>query len=149
METTTTLFIVLFIWLLGLSGFLFWFTWVLRGLLKDSKNKDFIKAFKKIEDIQIENSKEIESLGKKHGMLVDNALDHVQSIGLVKYNPFSETGGDHSFSLALLDGKKNGIIITSLHTRESTRVYIKDVKNCKTSIELSTQESKALKKAIK
>lgn len=149
METSTILFIVLFLWLLGLSGFLFWFTWVLRGLLKDSKDKDFIKSFKKIEDIQTGNSKEIKNLQKNHKFLIEEVLGHVQKIGLVKYNPFSETGGDHSFSLALLDGKKNGIIITSLHTRESTRVYIKDVKAGKSSIELSGDEKKALKKAIK
>jgi len=148
METSTILFIVLFLWLLGLSGFLFWFTWVLRGLLKGGKDKDFIKSFKNIEDIQTGNSKEIKNLQKNHKFLREEVLGHVQKVGLVKYNPFSETGGDHSFSLALLDGKKSGIIITSLHTRESTRVYIKDVKTGKSSIELSTEEKKALKKAI-
>lgn len=149
METSTILFIVLFIWLVGLSGFLFWFTWVLRKLLKDSKNSDFIKTFKNIEDIQIDNTREITNLQRNHKFLTDEVLSHVQKVGLVKYNPFSETGGDHSFSLALLDGKKNGIIITSLHTRESTRVYIKDLKAGKSSIELSSDEKRALKKATK
>jgi hypothetical protein len=67
---------------------------------------------------------------------------------LVKYNPFNESGGDHSFSLALLDGNKNGIIITSLHTRERTRLYIKDVVLGKTKITLSKEEQKALQLSI-
>jgi hypothetical protein len=51
--------------------------------------------------------------------------------------------------LVLLDGNKNGIIITSLHTRERTRLYLKDVVEGSSKIELSKDESKALNLAIK
>lgn len=149
MDTSTTLFIVLFLWLTGLTGFLLWLTWILKGLLKDSKEKDFLKSFKKINDTQVSNSKEIKELKKELGLLGDEVLSHVQKVGLVKFNPYNETGGDHSFSLSLLDGRENGIIITSLHSRESTRVYIKDVNIGKSKIELSSEEKEALEKAIK
>ena len=81
--------------------------------------------------------------------LKDESKLHIQKVGLVKFNPFNETGGDHSFSLALLDGNKNGIIITSLHTRERTRFYLKEVKSGKSLIELSEDEAKALKESVK
>lgn len=149
METSTILFIVLSLWLTGLTGFLLWLVWILRSLLKDSREKDFIKTFKKIEEIQKSNSKEIDNLQKGLNLINEEILEHIQKVGLVKFNPFNETGGDHSFSLALLDGKKNGIIITSLHTRESTRMYIKDVKRGKSSIELSSEEKKAIDRAYK
>ena len=68
---------------------------------------------------------------------------------LVRYNPFGEVGGDQSFILCLLDKTNSGVIITSLHTRDSTRVYAKAIKNgsCDTQT-LSKEETKALIKTI-
>lgn len=74
---------------------------------------------------------------------------NVQKIGLVRFNPFNETGGDHSFSLALLDGNGNGFVMTGLHTRERTRLYIKPIRNLKSEYELSQEEQKAIKEALR
>lgn len=64
---------------------------------------------------------------------------------LVRFNPFSDTGGDHSFILTLLDDQKNGIILTSLHGRGVTRFYAKSVSGGQADQELSEEEKKALK----
>ena len=68
---------------------------------------------------------------------------------LVRFNPFNDVGGDQSFILCLLDKTNSGVIITSLHTRDSTRVYAKAIKNgsCDTQT-LSKEETKALIKTI-
>jgi len=68
-------------------------------------------------------------------------------VSLVRFNPFSEMGGDHSFSLALLDAHLTGFIVTGLHTRERTRVYIKKIDGGKCKQDLSKEEREALKKA--
>ncbi|HEX5241131.1 MAG TPA: DUF4446 family protein, partial [Candidatus Limnocylindrales bacterium] len=52
------------------------------------------------------------------------ALGHV---GLVRYNPFEDTGGQLSFALAILDGAGNGFVVNSLHARQGTRVYAKAI----------------------
>lgn len=52
---------------------------------------------------------------------------HLQNLTLKRFNPFGDTGGDQSFILALLDGNKDGVVITSLHSRENTRFYVKSV----------------------
>ncbi len=67
---------------------------------------------------------------------------------MTKFNPFNESGGDHSFSLALLDGEKNGIIITSLHTRERTRMYVKEIFGGKSKSELSSEELESLRQCL-
>lgn len=87
-------------------------------------------------------------VNKRLNFLEDEGKSHTQKISLVRFNPFKELGGDHSFSLALLDGNNHGVIITSLHTRDRTRVYMKDVKAGKSQIELSANEEKALEGAI-
>lgn len=56
---------------------------------------------------------------------------YIQKIGLVRYNPFSDTGGDQSFILSILDGKNDGVVLTSMHTRGITRWYAKNVREGK------------------
>ena len=53
---------------------------------------------------------------------------HLQKIGFIRYNPFKSTGGDQSFILSLLDDYNNGVVITSFHSRETTRIYAKKIK---------------------
>jgi len=57
----------------------------------------------------------------------EEAKSHLQNLTLKRFNPFGDTGGDQSFILALLDGNKDGVVITSLHSRENTRFYVKSV----------------------
>ncbi len=73
---------------------------------------------------------------------------HTQRLGVVRFNPFSDTGGSQSFSLALLDAQENGIVITSLYARTGNRWYIKEVvKGRGKELELSKEEQSAIKKA--
>ncbi|EKE04846.1 MAG: hypothetical protein ACD_19C00429G0006 [uncultured bacterium] len=125
--------IAIVISIVSLSLFI-WIYFVFKDLIKISKDKEFSNNTKEIKNIwtEILNIKDVSRL-------------NIQRVGLVKFNPFDETGGDHSFSLALLDGNKNGIIITSLHTRERTRLYLKEVFSGKVNIKLSKEEQKALK----
>lgn len=69
-------------------------------------------------------------------------------LGLVKFNPFSDTGGDQSFVLSLLDSQKNGILLTSLHSRGITRIYAKNIILGKADQELSVEEKQALQQSL-
>jgi hypothetical protein len=72
----------------------------------------------------------------------------VQRIGLVRFNPFEDTGGNQSFALALLDMNGDGLIVSSLHARTLTRVYGKAVVGGKSEAALSDEESAALRQAL-
>lgn len=68
---------------------------------------------------------------------------------LIRYNPFDDLGGDQSFILCLLDNTNSGVIITSLHNRDFTRVYAKAIHNGDTDGQkLSKEEIKVLLKTI-
>ena len=70
---------------------------------------------------------------------------HIQKIGLLRFNPFKDTGGDQSFILTLVDAHDTGVIITALYSRSGTRWYTKRlVKGKSTEHELSEEEKKAL-----
>ena len=60
-----------------------------------------------------------------------NDNKYVQSAKLMRFNPFNEVGGDQSFVIALLDGRKNGIVLSSLYSRDKTRWFAKKVKEGK------------------
>jgi hypothetical protein len=81
-------------------------------------------------------------------VLEKEGLSHIQNVGMVRFNPFNETGGDNSFTICLMDGNSNGIILTGLHTREKTRMYAKKIEQGKSKYELSKEEKKAIEAAI-
>lgn len=73
---------------------------------------------------------------------------HYQKLGIVRFNPFSDTGGSQSFSLAILDGQNNGIVMTSLHARSGNRWYVKEIVQGKgINVELSKEEQAAIRTA--
>jgi uncharacterized protein DUF4446 len=71
-----------------------------------------------------------------------------QRVGLVRYNPFEETGGNQSFALALLDGTGDGWVLSSLHARSGTRVYAKAIRAGRADAGLSDEETAALGQAM-
>lgn len=71
----------------------------------------------------------------------------IQKVGIVRFNPFSEIGGNQSFSIVLLDGNNNGFVITGLYTREGNRVYAKPIKDGRSEYLLSKEEKEAIKQA--
>ena len=96
---------------------------------------------KKLEESYENISKELEELK-------ENSKKNLQRIGMVRYNPFPEVGGDQSFSIAVLDGNNNGFIITSHYLRESSRVYAKPVEQGKSKYQLSKEEENAINRAV-
>jgi hypothetical protein len=72
-----------------------------------------------------------------------------QKISIVRFNPFGDTGGDQSFSLAVLDAQDSGYVLTSIHGRQGTRVYVKPVDFGKSKYTLSAEEQQSLNQAVK
>ncbi len=108
---------------------------------KEPENlKEILEYFKNLEKSFEKLSEELEKLKKESAF-------NIQKVGLVRFNPFSEVGGDQSFSIALLDGDDSGIVITSLYSREGNRVYGKPIKNGQSEYLLSDEEKQAIEKA--
>lgn len=92
--------------------------------------------------------KDIDNLKLYCDKIEKDGLLHIQKIGLVRFNPFKDTGGDQSFILSLVDGNDTGVIISGLYARSGTRWYAKRVVKGKSAEhELSDEEKKALKEA--
>ncbi|MCK4454358.1 DUF4446 family protein [Candidatus Parcubacteria bacterium] len=125
--------------------------------LKQKKRLDifFQKGEKDLEKILVEQIKKTEKIEKnledaikQISELEKNSQRSFQKIGIIRFNPFKEVGGDQSFAIALLDLNNNGFVITSHYGRESNRVYTKEIKNGKSKYSLSNEEEKAIKQAV-
>lgn len=143
------LFTIIVIWLTGVSLVLYKIFALFNKLTKGVSEADLKKVLENVISKEEANEVKISDLAKRTNWLEEDGKAHVQKLGLVRFNPFKELGGDHSFSLAILNAEDSGIIVTSLHTRDRTRVYMKDIKHGKSSFELSGDEIKALNTAKK
>lgn len=136
-----------FIWFLWLTFTVFRMLRHYRRLVKIEKG-DLKEILEKILSEANVSRERIEELKKECQVLRKEGLAHIQKIGLLRFNPFDNTGGKQSFVLAVLDGENNGIVINSLHSRSGTRWYAKTVKNGKgKDFELSNEEKRAVETA--
>lgn len=121
---------------------------LLDSLFDETGKGDFGQRFdEQIKRIKEAQNKSVEAT-KNLNKFIEESRGNIQKLALKRFNPFSETGGDQSFVLVLMDKDNNGVILSSLHQREVTRVYAKEVKGGHSSHKLSTEEAMTLKEAI-
>lgn len=103
------------------------------------------RCLEKTEEVNNKN-KEIEI----HLNEIDrNFLNCIQKVGMIRFNAFDDVGSDLSYSVALLDGNDNGIVITSLFARDCSTTYGKPIISGKSKYPLSIEEIKAINYAIR
>ena len=71
----------------------------------------------------------------------------IQRVGVVRYNPFEDTGSNQSFVLAMLDARGDGFVLSSLHSRQATRMFLKPVSGGKADSAVSDEEAEAIRLA--
>lgn len=142
------LLVIVIIWL-GMLSFYFrkLFTNYL-ALTRGANRKTLDAVLSEINQDLTDHKKTLVNIIKRcDTMEQDNRL-HIQKIGLLRFNPFKDTGGEQSFILALVDGRDSGVVITALYSRAGTRWYAKRILKGKgVEHELSEEEKKAVEMA--
>jgi hypothetical protein len=93
-------------------------------------------------------SRDVDEVSARTTALERDVRQSLGRVGLVRYNPFDDTGGNQSFALAIVDAAGDGFIVNSLHARAGTRVYAKAVSGGKSEVALADEESEALRQAL-
>jgi hypothetical protein len=93
-------------------------------------------------------ARELDEVVARQAVLEAAQQRSFQRVGLVRYNPFEETGGNQSFALALLDASGDGWVLSSLHARSGTRVYAKAIWGGRSDAGLSAEETAAIGQAM-
>jgi hypothetical protein len=92
--------------------------------------------------------RDVDAIGARTAVIERDIQASFGRVGLVRFNPFEDTGGNQSFALALLDGKGDGFVVSSLHSRTGTRIYAKAIAAGASETALSEEESGALRQAL-
>lgn len=139
--------------------FLFLSVYLFLEVSKLKKNAQILFSGKKATDLedvimgQIAKTSEIEkaiiALKDADQKILHTLSYAVQKVGMIRFNPFGETGGNQSFALAMLDNYNSGVIILSLYSRDGVRIYAKPVKEGKSEYQLSKEEEESLQIAMK
>lgn len=96
----------------------------------------------------IEVGAKMEELDRLYAQLEVRSRGSLQHVGVVRFNPFEDTGSDQSFAIALLDDRKDGIVLSSLHGRGQTRIFAKPVEGGESKHQLSDEEAQAIRIAV-
>ncbi|HVY68083.1 MAG TPA: DUF4446 family protein [Patescibacteria group bacterium] len=131
-----------------------WALWQIHSLNRMRRSLFAGKTAADLEEVVVRLSRELQTGRQQQADLVQ-ALAEVrrdlsfasQKLGLVRFNPFADGGGNFSFSLALLDAHNNGVVITSMHGREQNRIYTKRIVKGKSESQLTGEEQEALQLA--
>ncbi len=77
----------------------------------------------------------------------ERLLHHAGRVGMVRFNPFQDAGGDQSFAIAWLNEEGSGVVLSSLHSRTGVRVYAKPLARGASAHTLSVEEEEAIRRA--
>ena len=111
-------------------------------LMRGANNLNFSQVLERIVKKQDLDGNDIQQILAKVAKIEIANQKNFQKYALVRFNPFEDTGGDQSFILAILNDQDSGIVISSLHSRENTRVYTKLVENGKATTHQFSKEEK-------
>jgi hypothetical protein len=87
---------------------------------------------------------QFDALSGRVDRLDARVTEAISRVGLVRFNPFEDTGSDLSFSAALLNDHGDGLVLTSLWGRDEVRLYAKPIERHESRYALSQEEKQAL-----
>ena len=119
-----------------------------RELVRDGEGGSLHDRLAGSADQAMRATERMHEMEAMHAVIDRRTQRALQHIGLVRFNPFEDTGSDQSFAIAMLDDERDGIVISSLHGRANTRVFAKPVSKGDSPHNLSDEESQAIRIAV-
>jgi len=117
-------------------------------MMKDADKgslEDMIRSYQRKVDTSYVDTK----LAVEEIKLLSNQINHcIQKVGVVRYKAFDDVGSDLSYSVAMLDNKNDGVVITSIFGRNMSTSYAKPISKGTSKYALSDEENYAMNKAL-
>lgn len=116
-------------------------------LIRDTEGHNIVELVNN-SMLQVESmGREVDALVEKNDWMVKRLAGAVRNVGMVRFDAFRGLGGRMSFSVALLDDRGNGVVISSIYGRSESRIYTKPVIERGSKYELSPEEREAIRLA--
>lgn len=124
-----------------------------RAVIGDQGERDLVQhaealqsEFKLTAELVEELLQRLDAHSQETKRRLDGSICHS---GIVRYDAYGEMGGRQSHSIALLDDRRTGIILSAIHHRDQARLYVKQIRGGVPDIELSPEELEAIANALK
>ncbi|HHT48113.1 MAG TPA: DUF4446 family protein [Firmicutes bacterium] len=120
-----------------------------RSLLAGNQGKNLEEILLGLGERMKNAEASIANMETKIARMEAEATQYMQRWALQRYKAFANIGGEQSFSFVLLDRNGDGVMISSIHGRDESRVYAKSISAGKANYPLSDEEQEVLAAAIK
>ena len=111
------------------------------------KGKDLEDTIVTLEN-DIEKLKKAKEIFEKEIVTINTKLKKsIRGLEIIRFNPFPDQGSNQSFAIGMLNEENDGLVISSLYSRERMSIFAKPIKNGKSEYELTAEEKEALTKA--
>ena len=146
------IFLLTFFVLIGITAFL----GIVWAVITEKRLKRFFlgKKAKNLEDTITILEEEITKLNKaknnieKEIITINSKLKKsIRGLETIRFNPFPDQGSNQSFAIGMLNEEGDGLVMSSLYSRERMSIFAKPIKNGTSTYELSIEEKEALQKA--
>ncbi|MFA6177604.1 MAG: DUF4446 family protein [Candidatus Paceibacterota bacterium] len=118
----------------------------LKRFFLGKKAKDLEDTLITLENNITELNKARDIIQKDITIINDKLKKSIRGLETMRFNPFPDQGSNQSFAIGMLNEENDGLVISSLYSRERMSVFAKPIKNGKSEYELTAEEKEVLKK---
>ncbi|MBP9715405.1 MAG: DUF4446 family protein [Candidatus Pacebacteria bacterium] len=119
----------------------------LKRFFLGKKAKDLEDTIEILEDNIIKLNRAKEQTEEELKVINQKLRKSIRGVETIRFNPFPDQGSNQSFAIGILNEDKDGVVLSSLYSRERMSVFAKPIKGGKSEYELTNEEKDALKKA--
>lgn len=138
---------VLLVWIATIEYRLTRLTRTLRVLFTGRTGADLESVLREYMERMDRTDEMIKAFNARATDIERKAPFNVSHVGVIRFNPFADKGGDQSFAVALLDDHGDGVVLSGLHSRSDVRVYAKPIVGGTSTYPLTSEESEAINRA--
>lgn len=139
---------VLVIWIGTIEYRMMRQTRTLRALFNGRTGADLEQVLREYMERMDRTDQSIKEFNYRASVMEQRFPFSVSHLGVVRFNPFADKGGDQSFAVAFLDDHQDGVVFTGLHSRADVRVYAKPIVGGTSTYPLTNEESEAINRAL-
>ena len=122
------------------------------AVLGENGQRDLVAHAERLEtgftDLREWVEETMERIGQRMDLTEDRVDGCVAHTALVRYDAYNELSGHQSSSIALLDSRRTGVVVSSIVHRDQARLYVKRVNEGEAEIALSPEEQQAVDTAL-
>ena len=120
-----------------------------QAVLGESGESDLVdhglQTRERVEELAAGIDRMAETLEERIGQAEQRLDGSISRFGVLRYDAFNESTGHQSSSIALLDDRGNGVVVSAITQREQARVYAKPIRSGNSELELSPEEREAMR----